>query len=190
MRRWLGRAQPALTADDVGQQHHTLSAVRERGFSIGLESSARQGFGRCGSFRHSHQCANGASGPMTRRRRLPLHARCSAVTRHKDRRRSAPTTGRGRPTAGRRATWCHVRCSSLRRTTSAVASAVHQGRCSHRHFRCVGESARSAIRPRDAPSTRRQAAIASPPRSRRIACRCGCRSACRSASGRHRPRAR
>ena len=46
VRRWLDRAQPALTAADVGQQHHTLSAVRERGFSIGLESSARQGFGQ------------------------------------------------------------------------------------------------------------------------------------------------
>jgi DNA-binding IclR family transcriptional regulator len=43
--RWLERADPALTIDDVDHQRHTLAAVRERGYSIGLESSARQGFG-------------------------------------------------------------------------------------------------------------------------------------------------
>ena len=44
--RWLDRAEPALTPDDVEHQLHTLSAVRERGFSIGLESPARQGIGQ------------------------------------------------------------------------------------------------------------------------------------------------
>lgn len=44
--RWLARAEPALTPADVEHQLHTLQAVRERGFSIGLESSARQGFGQ------------------------------------------------------------------------------------------------------------------------------------------------
>jgi DNA-binding IclR family transcriptional regulator len=44
--RWLDRAQPALTAADVDHHQHTLAAVRERGFSIGLESSVRQGFGQ------------------------------------------------------------------------------------------------------------------------------------------------
>jgi DNA-binding IclR family transcriptional regulator len=44
--RWLERAEPPLTADDVDHQRHTLAAVRDRGYSIGLESSAREGFGR------------------------------------------------------------------------------------------------------------------------------------------------
>ena len=44
--RWLSRAHPALTAADVEHQLHTLAIVRDRGFSIGLESSARQGFGQ------------------------------------------------------------------------------------------------------------------------------------------------
>ena len=44
--RWLDRAQPALTAEDIDHHLHTLEAVRERGFSIGLESSVRQGFGQ------------------------------------------------------------------------------------------------------------------------------------------------
>jgi DNA-binding IclR family transcriptional regulator len=44
--RWLDRADPALTPDDVDHQLHVLQAVRERGFSIGLESTARQGFGQ------------------------------------------------------------------------------------------------------------------------------------------------
>jgi DNA-binding IclR family transcriptional regulator len=44
--RWLDRAEPALSADEVDHQLHVLQAVRERGFSIGLESSARQGFGQ------------------------------------------------------------------------------------------------------------------------------------------------
>jgi DNA-binding IclR family transcriptional regulator len=43
--RWLDRAHPALTPADIEHQLHTLATVRERGFSIGLESSARQGFG-------------------------------------------------------------------------------------------------------------------------------------------------
>jgi DNA-binding IclR family transcriptional regulator len=44
--RWLDRAQPALTSAAVDHHLHTLEAVRERGYSIGLESSARQGFGQ------------------------------------------------------------------------------------------------------------------------------------------------
>jgi DNA-binding IclR family transcriptional regulator len=44
--RWLDRAQPALTAAEVDHHLHTLEAVRERGYSIGLESPARQGFGQ------------------------------------------------------------------------------------------------------------------------------------------------
>ena len=44
--RWLHRAEPALTPADVDHQLHTLAGVRERGFSIGLESPARQGFGQ------------------------------------------------------------------------------------------------------------------------------------------------
>jgi DNA-binding IclR family transcriptional regulator len=44
--RWLDRARPALSADDVEHHLHTLAAVRERGYSIGLESPARQGFGQ------------------------------------------------------------------------------------------------------------------------------------------------
>ena len=44
--RWLDRAIPPLAPDDVDHQLHTLAAVRERGFSIGLESTARQGFGQ------------------------------------------------------------------------------------------------------------------------------------------------
>jgi DNA-binding IclR family transcriptional regulator len=44
--RWLERAEPPLTVDDVDHQRHTLAAVRDRGYSIGLESSAREGFGR------------------------------------------------------------------------------------------------------------------------------------------------
>jgi DNA-binding IclR family transcriptional regulator len=43
--RWLERAEPALTDEDVDHQRRTLAGVRERGYSIGLESSARQGFG-------------------------------------------------------------------------------------------------------------------------------------------------
>ena len=44
--RWLDRADPALTPEDVEHHLHTLQAVRERGFSIALESTARQGFGQ------------------------------------------------------------------------------------------------------------------------------------------------
>jgi DNA-binding IclR family transcriptional regulator len=44
--RWLDRAQPALTAAEIEHHRHTLEAVRGRGYSIGLESPARQGFGQ------------------------------------------------------------------------------------------------------------------------------------------------
>jgi DNA-binding IclR family transcriptional regulator len=43
--RWLDRAEPALTPAEIEHHLHTLEAVRERGYSIGLESPARQGFG-------------------------------------------------------------------------------------------------------------------------------------------------
>jgi DNA-binding IclR family transcriptional regulator len=43
---WLARARPKLTKDEAGEQRRALDAVRSRGYSVGLESPAREGFGR------------------------------------------------------------------------------------------------------------------------------------------------
>jgi DNA-binding IclR family transcriptional regulator len=43
--QWLARARPALGPPEIEQQHRILEAVRSRGYSIGLESTARRGLG-------------------------------------------------------------------------------------------------------------------------------------------------
>ncbi len=45
LERWLSRARPPLGPDDIDRQHRVLEAVRSRGYSIGLESTARRGLG-------------------------------------------------------------------------------------------------------------------------------------------------
>jgi DNA-binding IclR family transcriptional regulator len=44
--RWLDRARPTLTDDEVAEHRRALDAVRSRGYSVGLDSATRAGIGQ------------------------------------------------------------------------------------------------------------------------------------------------